>query len=66
MELSLHKETHVIFIINLAVYCYTCDDDVKDNSLIEHLGIYGIKTDSMIKTEKTISELVFNNLNQES
>jgi uncharacterized UBP type Zn finger protein len=39
---------------NASVHCYACDDEVKDHYLKEHLLNFGIKTDNLVKTEKTI------------
>lgn len=40
-----------------AVHCYTCDEEVIDNNLSEHLSTIGISIDKQVKTEKTIAEL---------
>jgi len=40
------------------VHCYKCDDEVVDESLIQHLGHFGIDVSSLEKTEKSIKELV--------
>jgi ubiquitin carboxyl-terminal hydrolase 5/13 len=42
---------------NASIYCYTCDDDVKDNGLQGHLGNFGIVMTGMEKTEKTLTEI---------
>jgi ubiquitin carboxyl-terminal hydrolase 5/13 len=42
---------------NASIYCYTCDDDVKDNGLQGHLGNFGIVMSGMEKTEKTLTEI---------
>ena len=41
-----------------SVYCYTCDDDVKDNYLPSHLKNLGIDVMDMKKTDKTVTEMV--------
>ena len=40
-----------------SVYCYACDDEVKDPYLSDHLANFGIIIDRMVKTEKTILEM---------
>ena len=40
-----------------SVYCYSCDDEVKDPFLPEHLAHFGILVDKMVKTQKTILEM---------
>jgi ubiquitin carboxyl-terminal hydrolase 5/13 len=40
-----------------SVYCYACDNDVKDDNLPDHLLTLGIKVEDMKKTEKTMTEL---------
>ena len=42
---------------NASVYCYTCNDDVKDNYLSEHMNNFGIAINNLEKTEKTQVEL---------
>lgn len=42
---------------NASVFCYLCDNDVKDDNLPSHLAVLGIKVDEMQKTEKTMAEL---------
>lgn len=39
------------------MYCYTCNNDVKDELLADHLSILGIGIASQKKTEKTMVEL---------
>jgi uncharacterized UBP type Zn finger protein len=41
-----------------SVHCYTCDDEVQDNFLADHLNNFGIEVGKQTKTEKTIAELV--------
>ena len=45
------------------VHCYTCDEEVQDLEISKHLNNFGIKVENQVKTEKTISELVFFALN---
>lgn len=40
-----------------SVFCYLCDNNVKDDSLPSHLAKLGIKVNEMTKTEKTMAEL---------
>jgi ubiquitin carboxyl-terminal hydrolase 5/13 len=42
---------------NASVYCYACNNDVKDENLREHMIHFGINIDEQIKTEKTMTEL---------
>jgi ubiquitin carboxyl-terminal hydrolase 5/13 len=37
-----------------SLYCYTCNNDVKDELLREHLIIAGIDVRAQTKTEKTV------------
>jgi ubiquitin carboxyl-terminal hydrolase 5/13 len=47
-----------------SVYCYACDNDVKDDNLTEHLAVLGIRIESQKKTEKTMVEMTLDyNLN---
>ena len=39
------------------VYCYTCDEEVKDPNIAEHLAHWGIEIASREKTEKSMAEL---------
>mmetsp|Transcript_31668 Transcript_31668/g.49510 ORF Transcript_31668/g.49510 Transcript_31668/m.49510 type:complete len:815 (-) Transcript_31668:65-2509(-) len=39
------------------LYCYACDNDVKDLELAAHLAYFGINISSQTKTEKTIAEM---------
>lgn len=39
------------------VYCYACDDEVKDHHLAAHLAHFGIKLAEAEKTEKSLTEL---------
>lgn len=39
------------------VYCYTCDDEVKDFHLSEHLAHFGINIAEAEKTEKSLTEM---------
>lgn len=50
---------HVILLnyLFLAVYCYKCDDDIKDPDLHKHLLQFGIKAEEQVKTEKNVTEL---------
>ena len=45
------------FLLSVAVHCYTCDDEVKDNYLAEHLRNFGIEVANQVKTEKTTTEI---------
>lgn len=40
-----------------SLYCYSCDNDVKDENLATHLQVLGIDISSQKKTEKTITEM---------
>lgn len=40
-----------------SIHCYICDEEVLDPDLSLHLLNFGIKTQSQIKTEKTIAEM---------
>ena len=39
------------------IYCYACDNDVKDLELEAHLATFGIALSAQSKTEKTIAEM---------
>ena len=40
-----------------SVHCYSCDDEVIDENLAEHLASFGILVQAQVKTEKTQAEL---------
>ena len=40
-----------------SIYCYACDEDVKDENLAIHLSNLGINIATQVKTDKTISEM---------
>lgn len=40
-----------------SIYCYECDDDVKDDNLADHLAKLGIDIARQQKTEKSITEM---------
>ena len=40
-----------------SLYCYACDNDVKDENLAEHLTNLGIDISTQKKTDKTVTEL---------
>lgn len=40
-----------------SLYCYTCDNDVKDENLASHLSNFGLDINKMKKTDKTVTEL---------
>lgn len=40
------------------MHCYNCDEEVQDKEIAKHLNNFGIKVETQVKTEKTISELV--------
>ena len=40
-----------------SIYCYKCDNDVKDENLAEHLKNFGIDINTQKKTDKTVTEL---------
>ncbi len=40
-----------------SLYCYSCDNDVKDPDLPFHLNKFGIDVSQQVKTEKTMTEL---------
>jgi len=42
------------------LYCYACNDAVKDPQLGIHLKTFGIQVDILEKTEKNMAELVSN------
>ena len=42
---------------NASLYCYKCDDDVKDEFLAKHLKNFGIDISTQKKTDKTVSEM---------
>ena len=47
-----------------SLYCYDCDNDVKDDNLAAHLSVLGIEIGSQKKTEKTVTEMTLDlNLN---
>lgn len=39
------------------IYCYACDDEVKDHHLAEHLAHFGINIADAEKTEKSLTEM---------
>lgn len=39
------------------MYCYTCQDDVIDENLPDHLIHFGLDVNRQVKTEKTMAEL---------
>ena len=40
-----------------SLYCYACDNDVKDENLAEHLINFGIDISTQKKTDKTVTEM---------
>jgi ubiquitin carboxyl-terminal hydrolase 5/13 len=40
-----------------SLYCYACNNDVKDEFLRDHLVIAGIDVRAQTKTEKTVQEI---------
>lgn len=40
-----------------SIYCYACDNDVKDESLPQHLINFGIDVATQKKTDKTVTEM---------
>ena len=40
-----------------SLYCYECDNDVKDENLSFHLSNFGLDINKMKKTDKTVTEL---------
>ncbi|KAL4447002.1 hypothetical protein ABPG74_014974 [Tetrahymena malaccensis] len=42
---------------NASLYCYSCDNDVSDAYLSQHLAVFGINISEQKKTEKTIAEM---------
>jgi len=40
-----------------SIYCYACNNDVKDELLAQHLAYLGIHVSSQTKTEKTVMEM---------
>ena len=40
-----------------SLYCYACNNDVKDESLEQHLKTFGIDINTQKKTDKTITEM---------
>lgn len=47
----------IIDLLILAIYCYACNNDVKDPELTLHLSKFGIDVSSAVKTEKTMTEM---------
>ena len=37
-----------------SLYCYACNNEVKDDNLADHLGFFGIDVGRQKKTEKTV------------
>lgn len=52
-----YSSTTLMLLGVLALYCYSCDDDVRDEFLPAHLSTFGIDVLIMSKTEKTVSEM---------
>ena len=40
-----------------SIHCYSCDEEVLDENLIDHLSFFGIMSKDLKKTEKTITEM---------
>ena len=40
-----------------SIYCYACDNDVKDENLAEHLKNFGLDINTQRKTDKTVTEM---------
>ena len=40
-----------------SIHCYTCDEEVLDADLTQHLANFGIQVGSMVKTEKSVAEM---------
>ena len=40
-----------------SIYCYTCNNDVKDDMLSTHLRYLGLNISQQTKTEKTVQEI---------
>ena len=72
LEQSLLKETQVrsfcfylLFISSLSqhiyidIYCYVCNDSKRDPELSVHLASFGINVQTLSKTEKSMTELVW-------
>jgi len=54
----MHVKTGIrVLIILIAVHCYGCDEEVKDEKLSEHLAHFGINIAKLQKTEMTMAEL---------
>ncbi len=61
-----YKKTHHPLVVKTgtitpdgeaSLYCYACDNDVKDENLAEHLRNLGIDISTQRKTDKTVTEL---------
>jgi ubiquitin carboxyl-terminal hydrolase 5/13 len=58
---SHHERTDVsvcTMLPDVDIYCYTCNDSKLDPSLALHLSNFGINVETLIKTEKSMTELV--------
>lgn len=40
-----------------SLYCYACNNDVKDDNLPAHLSNFGIDINTQVKTDKTLAEM---------
>lgn len=40
-----------------SLYCYTCNNEVRDDNLADHLSFFGIDVGRQKKTEKTVEEI---------
>lgn len=40
-----------------SLYCYACNNDVKDELLVSHLQVLGLNVAGQRKTEKTVMEI---------
>ena len=43
---------------NASLYCYSCDTDVKDEQIAQHLINFGLDVSRQTKTERTMAEMV--------
>jgi ubiquitin carboxyl-terminal hydrolase 5/13 len=46
-------------ISNIDIYCYVCNDSKRDPELPVHLASFGINVETLSKTEKNMTELVW-------
>ena len=69
LEQSLLKETQARSLLSypipeltylyIDIYCYVCNDSKQDPELSAHLASFGINVQTLSKTEKSMTELVW-------